>query len=393
MSRIEELIERLCPDGVEYKKLGEVCEIFAGGDLPLEFVKGQKEPSKEFPYPIYSNGSKENSLYGFSKSYKVDVDAVTISARGTIGYHEIRRKKFTPIIRLITLYPKDDTLALKYLRYALDLLSFANRSDNGGIPQLTVPKTKQFLIPVPPLEVQQEIVRILDNFTNLCEKLNEELELRKKQYEYYREKLLSFEGEEVEWKKLGEIGTFVRGNGLQKKDFVSEGVGCIHYGQIFTNYGTYASKTKTFVTPELAKKLRKAQKGDLVIATTSENVEDVCKAVAWLGEEDIAISGDAYLYRHQQDPKYMSYLFQSSLIYMYKQKVVTGTKVIRVSGDSMAKFLVPIPPLPEQQRIVSILDAFDTLINDTKKGLPAEIAALNQQYEYYRDQLLTFKQK
>lgn len=190
---------------------------------------------------------------------------------------------------------------------------------------------------------------------------------------------------------LGEIGTLVRGNGLQKKDFVVNGVGCIHYGQIYTHYGTFAHKTKTFVSPSLADRLKKAHKGDLVIATTSENVEDVCKTVAWLGDEDIAVSGDAYIFRHHQNPKYLAYYLQTPAFFEFKKKVVTGTKVIRVSGDSMAKFKLPIPSLAEQERIVGILDQFDALVNDISVGLPAEMSARHQQYEHYRNRLLSFE--
>ena len=153
----------------------------------------------------------------------------------------------------------------------------------------------------------------------------------------------------VEYKKLGEIGTFTRGNGLQKKDFTESGVGCIHYGQIYTYYGTWATKTITYCSPRLAKKLRVAHKGDIVIATTSENVEDVCKAVAWLGDDDIVVSGDAYIFAHNQNPKYVSYIFQTQAFFDFKRKNQTGTKVIRVSGESMAKFEIPVPPLPVQE--------------------------------------------
>ena len=193
--------------------------------------------------------------------------------------------------------------------------------------------------------------------------------------------------------KLGEIGTFVRGNGLQKKDFTDEGFPCIHYGQIHTYYGTFATSTISYTSDLLAKRLRKASYGDLIIATTSEDIDGVCKACAWLGENEVAISGDAYIYKHSQNPKYMSYLFQTKLFYDYKKKSVTGTKVIRVSGESMEKFKLPIPPLSEQQRIVSILDKFESLVNDLSEGLPAEIAAVQEQYEYYRNKLLTFKRK
>lgn len=187
----------------------------------------------------------------------------------------------------------------------------------------------------------------------------------------------------VKHQTLGEIGEFIRGNGIQKRDFQDSGFGCIHYGQIYTYYGLFADHTKSFIDPNLAEKRKKAYKGDLVIATTSENEEDVCKACAWLGEEPIAISGDAYIFRHHQNPKYISYCFQSELFQSQKKKYITGTKVLRVNGDAMAKIHVPVPPLPVQEEIVRILDSFSSL--------EAELEAQRKQYAYYRNELLTFE--
>ena len=191
----------------------------------------------------------------------------------------------------------------------------------------------------------------------------------------------------VKHQTLGEIGEFIRGNGIQKRDFQDSGFGCIHYGQIYTYYGLFADHTKSFIDPDLAEKRKKAYKGDLVIATTSENEEDVCKACAWLGEEPIAISGDAYIFRHHQNPKYISYCFQSELFQSQKKKYITGTKVLRVNGDAMAKIHVPVPPLPVQEEIVRILDSFSSL----EAELEAELEARRKQYAYYRNELLTFE--
>lgn len=192
---------------------------------------------------------------------------------------------------------------------------------------------------------------------------------------------------------MSEIGTFTRGNGLQKKDFTEEGVGCIHYGQIYTHYKTYAYKTLTKCSKELASRLKKARKNDIIIATTSENVEDVCKALVWKGEEEVAISGDAYIFTHNQYSNYIIHFFKSHQFLLYKKKKSTGTKVIRMSRESIGEFEIPIPPLSEQKRIADILDRFERLTNDLQEGLPAEIEARRQQYEYYRDKLLTFKRK
>ena len=158
-------------------------------------------------------------------------------------------------------------------------------------------------------------MEILDKFTELEAELEAELDCRKRQYEYYRNQLLSFDmlnrgGQrlnDVKIMTLGEIGTFVRGSDLQKKDLTTQGIPAIHYGQIYTYYGTYAKKTKSFVSQEFALKARKAKHGNLIIATTSENDEDVCKAVAWLGDEDIAVSSDACFYAHTMNPKYIAY--------------------------------------------------------------------------------------
>ncbi|MDN5423044.1 MAG: restriction endonuclease subunit S, partial [Chryseobacterium sp.] len=249
----------------------------------------------------------------------------------------------------------------------------------------------KFMIPIPPLAVQEEIVKILDKFTQLEAELEAELEARTRQYEYYRNQLLAFEDKEVEWKTLGEVGEFIRGSGLQKTDFTESGVGCIHYGQIYTFYGTYATKTKSFVSEELAKKLRKAKKGDLIIAGVSENIEDVCKSVVWLGEEDICISGDSSAFRHNQNSKFIGYLLQTSRFSDFKKKFAQGAKVTRLRSGSLPTFKIPIPPIEEQERIVKILDQFDALVNDISVGLPAEIKARREQYEYYRGKLLTFK--
>ena len=191
--------------------------------------------------------------------------------------------------------------------------------------------------------------------------------------------------------KMSEIGTFTRGNGLQKKDFTSEGVGCIHYGQIYTYYGTWADKTKSYVSSELANKLTKVRKGDLIITCTSENIEDVCKAVAWLGDKDIVTGGHACVFTHNENPKYIAYFLQTAVFFQQKKKHARGTKVIDIKVNDLGKIKIPIPPLSEQQRIVSILDKFETLVNDLSQGLPAEIAAVQEQYEYYRNKLLTFK--
>ncbi|HDS5592567.1 TPA: restriction endonuclease subunit S [Enterobacter hormaechei subsp. xiangfangensis] len=207
----------------------------------------------------------------------------------------------------------------------------------------------------------------------------------------YLEKLL--DGVEVEWLPLGGLGELIRGNGLQKKDFAVEGFPAIHYGQLYTHYGLSASCTKSFVSKELAKKLRKAVTNDLLLATTSENDEDVVKPLAWLGGE-AAISGDMMLFRHSQNVKYLAYFFQTDNFQLQKKIYITGAKVRRVSKDSLSKLLIPIPcpdnpekSLAIQTEIVRILDTFTALTAE----LTAELTMRRKQYNYYRDQLLSFE--
>ena len=188
----------------------------------------------------------------------------------------------------------------------------------------------------------------------------------------------------VEYKKLGEIAEIIRGNGLQKSDFVDSGVGCIHYGQIYTKYGAFADKTITYVTPELAKTLKTVSTGDLVVAITSENVEDVCKCVAWLGGDDIVTGGHAAIVKHKQNPKYLSYIFQTVEFFRQKRKYVIGTKVIEMSPKKLAEISIPVPPFAIQNEIVKLLDNFTELTAE----LTAELALRKKQYEWYCGSLI-----
>ena len=408
MSRIEELINRLCPDGVEFKKLGEVCDFVNGFAFKSSLFKNIGLPIIRITNINGISINMDDLKFFDAKDYNINLQTFKIekgdiliamsgATTGKIGCYNNNNIAYINQ-RVGKFVPNNSFLENRYLFHFLrsktnELYIMAG---GGAQPNLSSIKLlNNFSIPIPPLEIQQEIVRILDNFTELTNELTNELTARKKQYEYYRDKLLTFDKDDdkVKWMKLGEIGTFIRGNGLQKKDFTETGFPCIHYGQIHTHYGTSTDSTISYTSYALAEKLRKASYGNLIIATTSEDVNGVCKACAWLGKTDVAVSGDAYIYRHNQNPKYISYMFQTKLFYEYKKRAATGTKVIRVSGESMNNFVIPIPSLETQQHIVSILDRFDQLCNDLTAGLPAEIEARRKQYEYYRDKLLTFKEK
>lgn len=186
--------------------------------------------------------------------------------------------------------------------------------------------------------------------------------------------------EGVEFKTLGDLGEFVRGKGLQKKDFVDDGFPCIHYGQIYTYYGTCASTTKSFITPELASKLTKAGPGDLVMTTTSENIEDVCTAVAWLGDAEIAIGGHSCVFKHTLDPMYAAYYFQTEEFEAQKRRYVTGTKVKDIKLTDVARIRIPAPPMKIQREIGHMLQPFTELEamlsaeREARKALRMELA-------------------
>ena len=196
--------------------------------------------------------------------------------------------------------------------------------------------------------------------------------------------------EGVEFKALGDIGTFERGKNIQKADFVDEGFPCIHYGQIYTYYKLFTDKTIAFVPAELASKATKAHPLDVIITLTSENIEDVCTPLAWLGNTDVAISGHSAAFRHNQDAKYITYFIKSSSFFQQKKKLARGAKVIEIKPEELAKIEIPVPPLSVQHKIVEILDKFTSLEAELEVKLQAELEARKKQYEYYRNQLLDF---
>jgi len=406
MNTIKQLIEKYCPEGVEYKKLGEMC-FYPKERVDVKLLNETNYVSVENLLPNKLGKMDASSIptnYKFIKFERGDILIGNIrpylkkiwlsdSEGGTNGDVVVIRKK----------EDYESVLNDRFLYYILSSDSFFNY-DNGYAKGAKMPrgdkkKILEYSLPVPPLPVQREIVRILDNFTSLEAELEAELEARRKQYEYYRDQLLSFKhlsGEstdEVEWKTLGEVGTFKRGKYFQKSDMQDEGIPCIHYGQIYTYYNTYTDKTIKFVSKEVASKSTLIRPQSIIITLTSENIEDVCKPVAWIGNEDVAISGHSVGLETDMDPKYITYYLESSHFFKEKRKKARGAKVIEIKPEELAKIAIPIPPLSTQRRIVSVLDRFESLVNDITTGLPAEIAARHQQYEYYRDQLLSFKRK
>jgi len=386
-------------DGAEvaWKPLRAIAIIGTGSRNTNEAV-----PDGKFPFFVRSQEPRAINEFEFDET-------AIITAGDGVGvgkvFHFITGK-YALHQRAYRIVVTDSHVSSKYLFHFIrsNFAQYLKKTSvHASVTSLRMPMFERYPIPIPcpenpkkSLAIQAEIARIMDEFTSLtaemATKLTAEMTARRKQYNHYRDQLLSFDGEKVNHLPMGNerVGTFVRGGGLQKKDFVEAGVGCIHYGQIYTHYGTYTRTTKSYVSEDFAKRARMAKPGSLVIATTSENDEDVCKAVAWLGDKDIAVSSDACFFTHKLNPKFVAYFFQTENFQKQKQPFITGTKVRRVNADNLAKILIPVPSSEEQERVVSILDKFDTLTTSISEGLPREIELRQKQYEHYRDLLLSF---
>ena len=373
---------------VEWKPLAQgenkVAELRRGRVMSKEYLV---ENSGDFP--VYSSQTVNNGEIGKINTFDFDGEFISWTTdganAGTVFY---RNGKFsiTNVCGLVRINNEEE-LNYKFLFYWLLIEAQKHVYSGMGNPKLMSHQVEKIQIPIPSLNIQAEIVRILDAFT--------ELTARKKQYNYYRDQLLSFEGGEVKWKTLGSLGELIRGNGLPKADFTEAGVPAIHYGQIYTYYGTFTTETKSFVSPETAEKLKKVNKGDVVITNTSENLEDVGEAVVYLGERQAVTGGHATIFKPDKFilGKYFAYFTQTTSFANQKRKFAKGTKVIDVSATDMGKINVPTPSLAEQARIVAILDKFDALTNSITEGLPRKIALRQKQYEHYRNLLLSFKGK
>ena len=374
---------------VQWKTIGEICRIYAGGDAPKSRMS--KEKSEQYTVPIISNGVGKNAIYGYTDEAKVTETAVTVAARGTIGYAEYRDYPYYPIIRLITLIPiATDELNPKYLYYCLQGRQYS--VPITGIPQLTAPMIRQVEIPIPKLEIQKKIVHVLDNFDAICSDLNiglpAEIEARQKQYEYYRDALLSFNcshsvnvERERELNKLrqyvfgyvmmplSEVATCFRGEYITKKSTKPGNVPVILGGQ----EPAYFIHESNHV-------------GEIVVVARS----GASAGFVSYWNEAVFIT-DGFGYEADEElmlPKYLFYTLKNKEKQLNAMK--RGAGVPHVSGENLASILFAVPTLEQQKQIVSILDRFETLCNDMTAGLPAEIEARQKQYEYYRDRLLSF---
>ncbi|MGN5980482.1 restriction endonuclease subunit S [Ezakiella coagulans] len=390
MSRLEELIQKLCPNGVEYKEIKDIANVSIG-----EFVhKNKQNPNAE--YPVF-NGGITNT--GFYDEFNRTANKIIISARGAnAGFVNRVFSNFWSGNSCYTIDVTDCTIDWNFLYYWLKSKEQKLLGDQqrGGIPAVSKKQVERFITPVPPLEVQREIVRILDSFTLLTAELTAELTARKKQYEYYQNALMDFTDRNVQYKSVGEL--FEIKNGLNKqKDAFGKGQPIINFTDVYNKRwlakGTF--KGLVDVTEEEIKRYS-AKKGDVFFTRTSETKEDIGMSSTLI--EDIpncVFSGFVLRARPITDlllPKFCSYYFSTNKVRDTIIRYAAFTTRATTTGPKLSKIMVPILSIEEQQRIVKILDRFDSLCNDITTGLPAEIEARQKQYEFYRDKLLSFKQ-
>ena len=388
MSKIDELIQELCPDGVAFAALKEVAEFRTGWTFPVS-----EQGLSVGDYPFYKVADMNNSvmLMGSAQNYISKETAKKLrckpAPKGTIIFPKIGAAMGTNKKRILSVdscYDNNaigiiaksvDSSYLYYIFSSLTLLDFANGT--GAVPSLDKTRLENYKVPLPPLPIQQEIVRILDSFTELTAeltaKLTAELTARRKQYEYYRDELLTF-GEDVPVFSLSEIAT----NCDRQRKPVTKGK---REAGIYPYYG--ASGIVDYVADYTFE-------GDYLLIS-----EDGANLLARSTPIACSISGKNWVNNHAHVLKFETPELQKYVeIYLNSldlSKYISGGAQPKLNQDNLNKIPIPLPS-SGVKRIVDVLTHFDTICNDLTSGLPAEIATRQKQYEYYRDKLLTFKE-
>ena len=378
MSRLDELIKELCPNGVEYKELKGLCKIKTG--------------------KLNANEMEENGIYPFftcdEKPYKIneyafDDEAILISGNGSkVGHINYYKGKFNAYQRTYVLLNFNNGIVKYYVFYLKEFLKkhIIKNSNKASVPYITLPMLENYLVPVPPLEVQNEIVRILDDYTKsveeLKEKLNKELIARKKQYSWYRDYLLKFENK-VEIVTLGDISEYSKDK-IDIKELNSENyIGIENMLQDAKG----VIKSSCLLTEG---RCTKFFEGDILIG----NIRPYLKKI-WLSDRIGGANADVLVIKksiESIDNKYLFFVLSSEKFFSYVMKSVKAGKMPRGNKEMIMKYQFPLPSLEVQKRIVEILDNFEKICNDLNIGLPAEIEARQKEYEFYRNFLLTFKE-
>lgn len=381
MSKLDELINKLCPDGVEWRVLNAVAEVYDGTHKTPDYkTEGVPFISVENIKNIYSS-KKFISREDFD-AYKIkpQINDVFMTRIGSIGVCAVfdKQEDIAYYVSLALIRPNTTLLNSKFLKYVIESnlgkKELKKRTLVNAVPiKVNKDDVGKISIPVPPLEIQNEIVRILDNFTKLEEELEEELEARRKQYEYYRDSLLSFD-DSVEWTTL-------------------ENIADIGTGSSNTNEGLTEGLYPFYVrSPEVRRK-NTYEYDETAIITSGDGV-GVGKIFHYV-EGKYALHQRAYrihINTNKIIPKFY-YFYMKTTFYSYINKEQFKASVQSIRRPMLNKYPVPIPSIKDQERIVSIMERFEIICSDINSGLPAEIEARHKQYEYYRDKLLTFKRK
>lgn len=395
MSKLEQLINELCPNGVEFKKIKNSYTRIKG--TPITAKKMKEIASDDGEIKIFAGGKTVITAHeaDIPNANITRVPAVLVQSRGVID--AIYYDKLFTFKNEMWAYTADNPIKVKYLYYILknNIEHFREAASGmGSLPQISLRITEDFIIPIPPLPVQEEIVRILDKFTELTTELTAELTARKQQYEYYREQLFTF-GDEVVWKSLKELlqpKGYIRGpfgSALKKDFFVNEGVPIYEQQHAIYNKREF----RYYIDNNRAEKLKRfmVKPYDLIISCSGT----IGKISIITPQDKEGIINQALLILRLDLTKvkirYIKYYLEcfTNLIVSSSGGAITNIE----KKEIIEKIKIPVPPLEEQQHIVDILDRFDKLCNDISEGLPAEIEARQKQYEYYRDKLLTFKKK
>lgn len=380
MNKLEQLIQELCPHGVEYKKLGEVCKIKNGQDY---------KKLKQGDIPVYGSGGimtyVDTSIY--------DKPSVLIPRKGSLKNIFYAENGFWNVDTIFYTEINSVYYVEKFFYYLIKQIDLEKFNFAGGVPSLTQSVLNKIMLPVPPLEIQKEIVRILDMFTELEKELEKELEARKKQYEFYREQLFYF-NENVPFVLLGDISQVTKLAGFEFSSYVKYS----DTGNIIALRGLNIKKGRLDLSNVKYidnSKFEKLSRSKLV-------VNDILFTyVGTIGEVAIIDYNNKYylapnvalirVSSSKINQKFLLYYFLSSFMKKEILRFLNTSSMKNLTMENVRKFKIPLPPLEEQERIVNILDRFDALCNDLTCGLPAEIEARRKQYAYYRDKLLTFK--
>ncbi len=389
MSKLEELIQELCPNGVEYSTFGEITNY----EQPSKYIVNNTDYNDEYGIPVLTAGQT------FVLGYTDETEGIYIASKnnpviifddftGAFKWVDFPFKVKSSAMKMII--ADESKTILRYIYHVMGNIGFLSIEHK----RLWISTYSAFKVPLPPLPIQREIVRILDNFTELTEELTaeltEELTARKKQYEFYRDYLLTFD-DKIPKVRLKDIATDIfRGAGIKRDQVTVDGIPCVRYGEIYTTYNTWFDKCISHTQLDYVSAPKYFEYGDILFAITGESVEDIAKSVAYVGNEKCLAGGDIVVMKHEQNPKYLAYVLDTYDAGRQKCKGKIKSKVVHSSIPAIEEIVVPLPSLDIQERFVKVLDNFDAICAELNIGLPAEIEARKKQYEFYRDALLTF---